>query len=111
MATATNIPVGAPPESINDAAPPIDAAVPPADGTNPEAVTDGTSAGGGQEGAGVSPEGQAGADGFPESGYGPQQRDDGGPADVIAIALAVLALVMLGAGVSLQRSSGEHSDE
>ena len=81
-----------------DAAPPVDA------------VTDGTSAEGGQEGAGVSPEGGAGADGFPESGYGPQGQGGYGAADAIALLAFVVAIVMLGAGFSMQRH-GERRDE
>jgi hypothetical protein len=105
MPTATDIPVGAPPESINDTAPPPEDAAPV-----DYAATDGTSAGGDQAGAELSPEEQAAADGFPESGYGPQGQGGYGAADAIAMLAFVVALVMLGAGFSMQRH-GERSDE
>jgi hypothetical protein len=108
--TSTTIPAGAPPESSNDAglsdgAPPIDSANTDVGAADPTGDTSGISGGGGQEGAGVSPEGDAGAEGFPDSGYGPQHDGDGNQADVIALALAAAAIVMLGTGVMLQRRS------
>ena len=100
----TDTPVPPPTDTPVQAAPPeapVDVAPPPSDGTNPVAAdTTGT---GDQGGADVVPaEGSAGAEGFPDSGYGPQGRSNS-TADAMAFGAFVLALAMLGVGFSVQR--------
>jgi len=60
---------------------------------------------GGQAGEGTSPL-EGGAEGFPESGYGPQNQEHAsGQADAIANFMFIVSIGMLGAGFALQRRS------
>ena len=103
MPTSTSTPIpGAPPESSGDV---IDDSGDPAGSDisgEPTLAYDSGNGLGDEEGAGVSPDGEElGADGLPVSGYGPQEHP-GNSADVIALVAFVAAVVMLGAGFTLQ---------
>jgi hypothetical protein len=101
--TSTSTPIpGAPPESSGDV---IDDSADP-DGSDisgePTLAYDSGNGLGDEEGAGVSPDGEElGADGLPVSGYGPQEHP-GNSADMIALVAFVVAVVMLGAGFTMQ---------